>query len=326
MAFRQAGFSLIEILIVLAVLGVTMSFMIPSLLSFQSQGISEISKDDLSDRATRITAYLAEELRMTGYMLTSDPKYADESPVALKHNTLTGTPLVTFSNSILPNNANSSDDEITILKSRSFFPRVGVETDAAIGAGLTGNFINLDRAPTATGEVIPGLSSAYSHITFSNHKVTYQVTSFESITKTDNLRLNQGLEDPINGETTAGAKDGTELLAVRANRIYVTDGDLHLDDYEKDLKLDFGVDGLQFRYLLADGSFSDDPLQPDQIRGIQFALLIRSLTAEKGFHNTEDYSSQMGPNVSAGTYGPYNDRFRRILRTELIEVKNYAFD
>ena len=124
----------------------------------------------------------------------------------------------------------------------------------------------------------------------------------------------------------AGRKDGTELLAVRANRIYIADGELHLDDFKRDQVLDFAVDGLQFRYLLADGTFSDAPLQLDQIRGIQFLILIKSLTAEKDFNNTQEYSPQMGPNVVAATYGPYNDRFRRMVLTELIEVKNYAFD
>lgn len=332
MELRQAGFSLIEIMIVLAVLGVTMSFMLPSLIAFQSQAISEISKDDLADRGTRVLDYLAEELRMTGYMVTSNPRYADETSVVLKHNTVSGTPLVTFANSIRVSNANAADDEITILKAASFFPRVGVETDAASGAGLAGNYIDLDRAPTDTGEVKPGAASAYSLVAFSNHKAVYrvdsfvyQVDSFESSTKTDKLELNQGIEDPISGETAAGEKDGTELLAVRANRIYVSGGALHLDNYEKDQTLDFGVDGLQFRYLLADGSFSDAPLQPDQIRGIQFFLLIRSLTAEKDLNLSQDYSSQMGPNVTGGTYA-YNDRFRRSVLTELIEVKNYAFD
>jgi len=310
--------------------------MFPTLIQFQDQGIKEISKNDLADRAQRLSLYLSRELGMAGFMLGRRPE------PSITVNT------TNYDATILVNNSNNADDEITILKAESFFPKVVAFENVASGAtsikieipraefqNSNGNLIS--SADERRGHLGLQADTSYNNIAFENHKRGYPLLNdadkgvkFTGITAavvqaTIKLKASDGLREDIS--------QGSEILKVRSKRFYVAtvDGEsrLLMDDLTASPIpiLDRSIDGFQVRYLI-DGTWEDDPDHAEDIRVIRFYLLVRSLSPQKGLNNTTDYSSQMGPktgsSIPAGTYGPYNDAFRRLIVTKDVEVKNYV--
>ncbi len=330
------GFSLLEVLIALTIMATVSAFMFPALIQFQDQGVREISKNDLADRAQRLSIYLSRELGMAGFMLGRRPE------PSITVNT------TNYDATILVNNSNNADDEITILKAESFFPKVVAFENVASGGTNIKIEIPRDEFQTSNGNLISsaddrrahlGLQAdtSYNNIAFENHKRGYPLLNdadkgvqFTGITAavvqaTIKLKAGDDLREDIS--------EGSEILKVRAKRFYVAtsggESQLLIDDLSAPPAtiLDRSVDGFQVRYLI-DGTWEDNPAHAEDIRVIRFYLLVRSLNPQKGLTNTTDYSSQMGPktgsNIPAGTYGPYNDAFRRLVITEDVEVKNYV--
>lgn len=329
------GFSLLEVLIALAIMATVSTFMFPTLIQFQDQGVKEISKNDLADRAQRLSIYLSRELGMAGFMLGRRP----EPSITVNATTYDAT--------IRVNNSNNADDEITILKAESFFPKLVALTN--VNSGGTSISVEIPRAEftNSNGNLISsaverrahlGLQAdtSYNNIAFENHKRGYPLLNdsdngvqFTGITAaavqaTIKLKTSDGLREDIS--------QGTEIFKVRSKRFYVEisggESQLRIDNLSGTATiLDRNVDGFQVSYL-TDGTWEDNPAHAEDIRAIRFYLLVRSLNPQKGLNNTTDYSSQMGPkigsNIPAGTYGPYNDAFRRLVITKDVEVKNYV--
>jgi hypothetical protein len=118
------------------------------------------------------------------------------------------------------------------------------------------------------------------------------------------------------------APAATELLGLRALRFRLAPAGasnrLHCDDFTSDEILDDAVDGLQFEYLLADGRIVDLPADPRAIRGVRISLLVRDLRPDR------DHRDQAVYRLGNRDYGPYHDAFRRIVVSEMVEVKNHA--
>lgn len=341
---HSPGFSLIEILVALAIMGILSSFMFPAFWQFQDQGVKEMNKNDLYDRAQRLGIYLRQELEMAGFLLGRRP---DPPP------TIAG---ITYDASIAVNNSSTADDEITIVRAESFFPKLVCAASVTSGTSVTSNipkdfFTGASSADDRRARLgvnatvgtpydpkTPYKHSPYNYIAFENHKRAYPLNAAD--TTNDGLTIGglSGTDYPLTFDFNAGndlrepLSQGTEILRVRARRFHVqVDGDesqLRFDNgvndgNDRDEILDRAVDGLQLRYLLEDGSWSDDPTRAEDIRAIRFYLLVRALHAQKGLTNNTDYSAQMGPSVAANTY-IFNDGFPRLVIVEDVEVKNYA--
>ena len=78
------------------------------------------------------------------------------------------------------------------------------------------------------------------------------------------------------------------------------------------------MDGLQFEYLLGDGSLVDQPARPQDVRGVRISLLVRDLRSDRNYSNETIYT------LANRNYGPFRDHYRRSQVSQLVEVKNHG--
>lgn len=77
------------------------------------------------------------------------------------------------------------------------------------------------------------------------------------------------------------------------------------------------VEAVEFRYQLANGNWTLNPVTPADIRVIQVTLLGRTRTADPNYKNTTKYTSPAAVN-----WGPFNDGFRRQMLTSTVKLWN----
>ena len=114
----------------------------------------------------------------------------------------------------------------------------------------------------------------------------------------------------------------TELLGVRAYSYqlepFSDSKRLRRDDFSSRDILDDVVDGLQFEYLLGDGSLIHQPARPQDVRGVRISLLVRDLRPDRNYTNATIYT------LGNRSYGPFRDHYRRSQVSQLVEVKNHG--
>ena len=163
-----------------------------------------------------------------------------------------------------------------------------------------------NRSPGSTRELLPA-PEAINHLVLANHRICYAVHIADS-----SLQLSLPLLTDVPVDT--------ELLGVRAFN-YQLDAfsgskRLRRDDFTSRDILDDAVDGLQFEYLLDDGSLVNRPDRSQDIRGVRINLLVRDLRPDRSYINATIYT------LGNRSYGPFQDHYRRSLVTQLVEVKN----
>lgn len=304
----ERGVSLVELLVGMAVAALLGSMVLPFFLSFQSRGLAEIGRNDLQDRAERLLRFMADDIREAAFLNGPRPRQGDGSVLALVQESLPGDPLQPFPFALLVDNGGlHADDTLTLVKAISFTPLLRLLNPAAAGdAALVLNRIP-NRAPASSRELLPP-PAAISHVLPANQPHCYAVLEAGQTTL---------LEQPLAHDVPAG----TELLGVRAYRYQLEplagSGRLRRDDFTSREILDNAVDGLQFEYLTAEGQLLDQP-DPAIIRGVRISLLVRALHPDPTYRDRRSY--RLGDRV----YGPYADHYRRILVSQLVEVKNYG--
>ena len=77
------------------------------------------------------------------------------------------------------------------------------------------------------------------------------------------------------------------------------------------------LEAVEFRYQLADGSWTLTPATPANIRVIEVTLLGRTRTADPNYKNTTQYTTP-----AAVKWGPFNDGFRRQMLTSTVKLWN----
>ncbi|MFP3983065.1 MAG: prepilin-type N-terminal cleavage/methylation domain-containing protein [Desulfurivibrionaceae bacterium] len=77
------------------------------------------------------------------------------------------------------------------------------------------------------------------------------------------------------------------------------------------------IDGLEFYYLMADGSQTTTPADPKDIRAIEISILARANKKDRTFSNQATYTTASGAN-----WGPYNDNYRRRFHTVTVQCRN----
>ncbi|GEM_PF-1764206 len=306
--FRQ-GYTLVELLVAMGLAGVVAAIVLPAILLFQGRGLAEISRFELRQRAERLLRFLADDVRETAFQVGPAPMRPSGAAPLLCHDSLPGNPAATLLSAVLAEDGGAvADDVLTIVKGEPFFPPLRLLHEAATGATL----LRLDRTPNqspgSSREIRPA-PEAISHVVLAGERYCYPVASVGR-----ELHLLEGL--------AAAAAAGSELfgLRVRCFRREATPlgGRLRSDDFTSDEILDDAVDGLQFEYLLADGRVLDQPPDPAAVRGIRVSLLVRDLRPDPDYRDANTY--QLGNR----RYGPYHDRFRRLVVSQMVEVKNHA--
>lgn len=304
----RRGTTLVELLVVMAVSALVGALVLPFLLRFQDQCLAETGRNDLHDRAERLLRFLASDIREAGFLVGAEPRRADGTLVALVHDSLPGDPLESLPSALQPANGGSSgDDALTLVKAISFVPPLRFWLPAAAGAGEVTCNRRPNRSPASSRELQPH-PEAIDHFLVDGQPEAYRVLSVDQTSY---------FEPPL----AAAVPAGTELLGLRAYRYLLQPqagtNRLRRDDFTSREILDDAVDGLQFEYLLADGRLVDQP-DPAVIRGVRISLLVRALQPERDYRSAAVY--QLGDR----TYGPFNDGYRRLAVSELVEVKNHA--
>ena len=226
----------------------------------------------------------------------------------LIHDSLAGDPLETLPFSILVQDHDDQDDLLTIVKAVSFSPPIHLAQPGLAGEDFLLLSRRPNRSPGSTRELFPA-PEAISHLVLANHRVPYSVRSADLV-----VELNQSLLKDVPVET--------ELLGVRVNT-YLLDPfsgskRLRRDDFTSRDILDDAVDGLQFEYLLNDGSLVHQPARPQDVRGVRISLLVKDLRADRNYVDEKIYM------LGNCQYGPYQDHYRRLPLSRLVEVKNHG--
>jgi prepilin-type N-terminal cleavage/methylation domain-containing protein len=301
-----SGVTLLELLIAMVIAALVGGMILQLVVGFQSRILTEISRNDLQDRAERLIRFLASDIRDAAFLQGPKPQRAGGAPLSLVHDSLTGDPLEPLPFSILSDDITDGDDRLTIVKAISFAPPLRLAQPGL--AGESGLVLNRrpNRSPGSTRELQPA-PEAINHLVLANHPLCYAV-QLADLT----VQLNQPLLED--------APAGTEVLGVRAYA-YLLDPfsgskRLRRDDFTSRAILDNAVDGLQFEYLLADGSLVNQPARPQDVRGVRISLLVRDLRAD------QSYTSETVYTLANRTYGPFRDHYRRTLVSQLVEVKN----
>lgn len=303
------GHSLLELLVAMGLAGVVATIVLPAVLLFQARGVAEVSRGELRLRAERLLRFLADDLRETAFLVGPAPVRPSGAAPVLIHDSLPGNPAETLSFAVHGEDGGSvGDDVLTIVKAEPFFPPLRLRQAAAVGETV----LALDRTPNqppgSSREIRPA-PEAISHVNLEGDRTCYPVAVAGR-----ELQLLEGL--------TAAAAAGTELFGTRARRFSreatALGGRLRSDDFTSDEILDDAVDGLQFEYLLDDGRIVDQPARPETVRGIRVSLLVRDLRPDRDHRDASAY--QLGNRH----YGPYHDRFRRLVVSQMVEVKNHV--
>jgi hypothetical protein len=305
---NRAGLCLVELLVAMTIAALAGSMIMQMVIGFQSRVLVEIGRNDLQDRAERLIRFLSSEVREAAFLVGPEPRVAGNTPLALVHDSVPGDPLEELPFALIPVDAAGADDQLTIVKSISFRPPLVLAQPGL--AGETRLVLNRrpNRMPGSTRELLPA-PEALSHLALENHPACYTVQSADQT-----LQLGQPLDED--------APTSSEVLGVRAVTFllepYAGSKRLRWDDFTSREILDDAVDGLQFEYLLEDGTLVSWPPRPQEIRGVRICLLVRDLRPDRGFVDDAVYL------LGNRSYGPFRDHFRRCLVTALVEVKNHG--
>ena len=305
----QHGFSLLELLVSMAIAVLVGSLLLPGLLNFQAQTLAEIDRDALRKRAERLLRYMVRDLQETALQVGAEPRTPQGTPLMLVHDSRNGDPEESFPTALRSENGPADGhDALTVVKAVSFAPPIRLAQPVDVGETQ----LPLDRwpnRPPGSSREIQLYPEAIDHVVLTNHKVCYRAIGTDQI-----LQLVAGLVQTVPA--------GTELMGVRAHRYELQPADgthrLYRDDFSRRDILDHAVDGLQFEYLLRDGSLVDEPVDQSVVRGILVSLLVRSRRPDRAYRDRDSYR------LADRTYGPYHDHFRRIQVSRMVEIVNHG--
>ncbi len=302
------GVTLVELMVAMTIASLVGTLLLQMLISYQSRILAEVSRNDLQDRAERLIRFLARDIRDAAFLLGASPALADGSPLMLTHDSLAGDPVEDLPFSILPQDHNDQDDLLTIVKAVSFSPPIHLTQPGVVGEDSLLLSRRANISPGSSRELLPA-PEAISLLVLANHRVPYSVRSADLV-----VELNQPLLRDVPTET--------ELLGVRASSYllepFSASKRLRRDDFTSRDILDDAVDGLQFEYLLKDGSLVDQPARPEDVRGVRINLLVKDLRSDR------DYLDEKTYRLGNCQYGPYQDHYRRVQLSRLVEVKNHG--
>ncbi len=304
----SAGVTLVELLVAMAIASIVGTMIMQLVIDYQSRIFIEISRNDLQDRAERLIRFLASDIQEAAFLLGPVPQVAGGGSLSLVHDSLAGDPLEVLNSSVIAEDLSLEDDRLTVVKAVSFSPPLRLTQPALVDEDLLMLNRRPNRVPGSSRELLPA-PEAINHLVLSNQRVCYAVQDADL-----SLQLIQPLIEDVPVDT--------ELLGVRAFT-YLLDPfagskRLRRDNFTSRDILDDSVDGMQFEYLLKDGSLVDQPVRAEDVRGVRINLLVRDLRSDRHYTNENVYS------MGNRNYGPFRDHYRRTLVSQLVEVKNHG--
>lgn len=303
----QRGMTLVELVMAMTIATLIGAMMLEMFVAYQERILAEISRNELQDRAERLLRFVAGDIAEAAFLVGAEPRTA-EGVLELVHDSLAGDPLEPLASALLPLDAVHGDDRLTIVKAVSFDPPLLLAADTPAGDTVLALNRRPNRSPGSSRELQPA-PEAISHLVLASHNRCYAVQSSDLP-----LRLRQPLEQ--------ATPAGTEVLGVRAHAYsldpFAGSSRLRRDDFTSRDILDDAVDGLQFEYLLGDGSLVSAPTDVKAVRGVRVSLLVRDLRPDRRYTATATYR------LGNRSYGPYGDHFRRTAVSQLVEVKNHG--
>ena len=303
-----AGITLVELLVAMTVASILGTMILQLVIDFQSRILTEVSRNDLQDRSERLIRFLANDIRDAAFLLGSVPQVAGGASLELVHDSLSGDPLENLPFSILAEDNSDEDDRLTIVKAVSFAPPLRLTQPGLCGEAELVLNRRPNRSPGSSRELLP-TPEAINHLVLANHRVCYAVQL-------------AGLSLQLGQPLLEGVPADTELFGVRAFNYQLEPFSgskrLRRDDFSSRDILDDAVDGMQFEYLLGDGSLIHQPARPQDVRGVRISLLVRALRSDRNYSNETIYT------LGNRNYGPFRDHYRRSHVSQLVEVKNHG--
>ncbi|KAF0188873.1 MAG: type IV pilus assembly protein [Desulfobulbaceae bacterium] len=92
------------------------------------------------------------------------------------------------------------------------------------------------------------------------------------------------------------------------------------------------IDAIEFNYIMANGTLTTTPAQPNDVRAVQISILARAGREDREFTNSITYTSGSGNaawdinGATAGTGNPPNDNFRRRLLITTVQCRNMGLN
>jgi type IV pilus assembly protein PilW len=90
------------------------------------------------------------------------------------------------------------------------------------------------------------------------------------------------------------------------------------------------VDAIELLYHLADGTITNSPANPSEIRTVDVSLLVRTSQQIKGYTDRSTYFPASNPDHETGVgkkaWGPFNDRYQRRLLITQIKCRNLGVE
>ena len=300
------GHTLAELLVAMGLAALVGTIILPAVFTLQARGLAEVSRNDLHARALRLLRFLCHDLRDAAFLVGASPTRSSGGAPVLVHDSLAGNPSVTLANALLIEDGGvDHNDILTLVKAEPFFPPMYLAQVAVSGATSLRLNRRPNQPPGSSREILPS-PEAISHVVLANQRCCYPVSAVaQTVQLIDPLAITAPLE--------------TEVFGLRVHRFYLDEtGRLRCDDFTSAEIIGEAVDGLQFEFLLADGRIVDQLLDARTVCAVRLSLLVHDLRPDQNYLDQKVYR------LGNRNYGPYRDRFRRVVVSEMVEVKNYA--
>jgi len=319
----KSGITILELLIAMTIFGIMIAVLYPTLSSVSTH-INELNdKQELTQKGQRVLDYMGEELRLAGLFVGARPSitYCGEADVnALTH--VDGDPYDTIS-FLTSERVRTTKKGFPFLKTSASAAKDG----SKITVNVTGNDVS----------AIKPASAARSFITFDTLQpnlgtLVYQVTNW--VTTASEFTISPNLDQNVNAQSNAYTVVRKQFVVETAGHprsLRVTKKKSDCDNDNDYLisshgvgHVNGGVDGFQTEYVMDDGTTASTVAPADivRVRAIKIWILLRADFPAKDY---EDRSSYTLGETKQSTVGPFNDRYRRLLLTRTVEVKNVGF-
>ncbi len=352
------GLTLTELLVAMSVFLILVAFMYPtfSFIGRQSDYIN--ASESLAHRGQRIIDYLAEDIRMAGFVVGPkdniricpgfDTEHPSSGVAAIRLNDNYDTngryDALTFLTSVI---VEVAQNKAACITGQNVYGTMDYELDVASNATIGSTSITVDASRSCISDSFININSATQNAkaliafeTASQISNIYTVTDFTNniITITPSLEL--------------AVTTGSPVYAVREYRYDVVDTGGNTRELRRSVLAkncvyspvvidpvsgaNGGIDGLQYEFISINrvtGELelsSTLPTELGDLRAIRIWLLVRSSVPDRFYTDTDADPSATGiqnyvlGTVTGVTIAPFGDHYRRLLLNKTVEVKNLA--
>lgn len=332
------GFTLIELIISMVIFLFVIGLMYPTFNLIRGQSVFIENMEALNERAQRLVDYMAEDIRMAGFVV--GPK---ENIPYCTDNASTGVPVVRLTQDANPYDSLAfiTTEPVTIRLTEACQNNnpgywLNTTADASVGAGiLTTENVTADCILNLKAGAVGSNGSALIALeTASYVNNIYTVTQIN----TGSLQITPSLQITVPSNSMIYTVRQYEYLVdpntrELERRFWQNDCGSQAIVLDEATGQAGGVDALQFEFLVYDAATDSIVVQstpPDDllsIRGIRIWVLLRSDSPDRDHTDTNTYNvgtMQNGNPITGVTVGPFNDNFHRVLVNRTVEVKNFG--